>query len=356
MATRVSLQNITKSYGTNTVLAGVDLQLAAGELVALLGPSGCGKTTTLRILAGLEPQDEGRVYLDDQDVSRLGVRKRNVGIVFQSYSLFPHLSAAQNVMYGPKRHGSSRAEAGERAARLLELVGLGALRDSYPAQLSGGEQQRVALARALAIEPRVLLLDEPLSALDARVRNHLREELRRIQQEAATTALLVTHDQEEALTMADRVAVMRAGRIEQIGTPEQLYLHPHTPFISEFVGVVNRIPGTVRAATFHSTVTAGTALTAKIGNREPVPEGPGTALIRPEEIELVPADGNAPDGARAATVTGQILRGPVTSVLVRAADVPVRVDVATPRAGDFPTGTPVHWKLLRNKVVIAAPG
>ena len=210
--------------------------------MALLGPSGCGKTTALRIVAGFETADSGTVKVDGKDVSPVPAAKRDMGMVFQSYSLFPNMTALDNVGFGLRMRRLGSAERQRRAAELLEMVGLAAQAKQYPHQLSGGQQQRVALARALAIEPRVLLLDEPLSALDAKVRLQLREQIRSLQQRLGTTTLFVTHDQEEALSMADRVGVMSDGRLEQIATPDELYARPATAFVAEFVGTMNRIP------------------------------------------------------------------------------------------------------------------
>ncbi|MGO2745603.1 ABC transporter ATP-binding protein [Microbacterium sp.] len=241
--TRVQFQGVEKSYGANRVLHGVDLDIAPGEFVSLLGPSGCGKTTALRVLAGLEHADRGAVLLGGRDVSRVPTNKRDIGMVFQSYSLFPHLSVADNTAFGLRRRGASKARAGTRALDALALVGLEAFADRFPHQLSGGQQQRVALARALVTEPRVLLLDEPLSALDAKVRVQLRDEIRRLQLRLGITTVFVTHDQEEALAVSDRIAVMDAGRIDQIDTPEELYLRPATAHVASFVGLSSVVRG-----------------------------------------------------------------------------------------------------------------
>src|SRR4030088_3530506 len=243
----VRLENLRPSYAGVTALDGLSLTMAPGELVALLGPSGCGKTTALRLVAGLEQADSGRVVVGGEDVTGQPTNKRDVGMVFQAYSLFPHMTAWQNVAFGlqMRKVGTNRRR--ERAGEMLELVGLGGYADRFAHQLSGGQQQRVALARALAIQPKVLLLDEPLSALDAKVRARLRDEIRRVQLEVGTTTLFVTHDQEEALAIADRVGVMQSGRLEQLGPPTPVYSRPATPFVAALVGLTNRIPGTVKS-------------------------------------------------------------------------------------------------------------
>ncbi|MGY4857506.1 ABC transporter ATP-binding protein [Cryobacterium sp. AP23] len=276
----VEFAGVVKRFGNHLALTEFDLTLAAGELVALLGPSGSGKTTALRVLAGLENTDDGRILIDGDDVSWLPTSRRDMGMVFQSYSLFPHLSAGQNVEFGLRMRRVPAAERRTRAADALALVGLDAHYDRYAHQLSGGQQQRVALARALVTEPRVLLLDEPLSALDAKVRVGLREQIRRIQTELGITTLFVTHDQDEALAVADRVAVMRDGRIEQVGTPEELYTRPATPFIADFVGLSNRLPGMVRHgfAEVH-----GVTLPLLDPSQA---DGPVRIFVRPEDLTL----------------------------------------------------------------------
>ncbi|MCW2718143.1 ABC transporter ATP-binding protein [Pseudonocardia sp.] len=243
----VELRNLHRTFGATRALDGLSLSLAPGELVALLGPSGCGKTTALRALAGMETVDSGEILVDGRDISHVPTRRRDMGMVFQSYSLFPNLTARDNVAFGLRVRGHKGGDRNARAAELLDMVGLGDQATKYPHQMSGGQQQRVALARALAIEPRVLLLDEPLSALDAKVRLQLREQIRLLQTQLGTTTLFVTHDQEEALSMADRVGVMRGGRLEQIATPSELYDRPATAFVAEFVGTMNRLPGHVVA-------------------------------------------------------------------------------------------------------------
>jgi putative spermidine/putrescine transport system ATP-binding protein len=311
--TRVQFRGVTKDYGTTRVLHGIDLDIAPGEFVSLLGPSGCGKTTLLRILSGLEPSTGGTVLMGGNDVSRVPVNKRDIGMVFQAYSLFPHLRVSENTAFGLRRRGVAKAEAARRATDALELVGLGSLADRYPHQLSGGQQQRVALARALVTEPRVLLLDEPLSALDAKVRVQLRDEIRRIQLRLGMTTVFVTHDQEEALAVSDRIAVMDAGRIDQIGTPEELYLRPTSPAVAAFVGISSLVP---------ADATAGRARVwgQEVPLQGDVADGPVELFIRPENVRLVAGGEGVPASVQESTFLGSFRRTLVRTqdgVLVR---------------------------------------
>ena len=242
----IQIRHVSKQFGSFRALNDLSLDIETGELIALLGPSGCGKTTLLRIIAGLDTPDTGKVLVQGEDTSGLAVQKRNVGFVFQHYALFRHMTVFDNVAFGlrvrPRSERSPEKEIRGRVNRLLELVQIDWMSDRYPEQLSGGQRQRVALARALAVEPRILLLDEPFGALDAKVRKDLRRWLRRLHDELNVTSVFVTHDQEEALEVADRVVVMNHGRVEQIGTPEDVYDRPATPFVFEFLGHVNRLP------------------------------------------------------------------------------------------------------------------
>jgi putative spermidine/putrescine transport system ATP-binding protein len=239
MSTTLELQGIEKRYGGTRAVAGVDLSVAAGELVALLGPSGCGKTTTLRMVAGFVEPTAGRILMGGADITRTPPHRRNAGMVFQSYALFPHLSVADNIAFGLRRRGVPRAEIAERVARMVSLLQLGGLEQRLPRQLSGGQQQRVAVGRALVINPAVLLLDEPFSNLDALLRDSTRIEMRRLQTSLGVTTLFVTHDQAEAMAISDRIAVMHQGRIEQIGTPREIYERPATRFVAGFIGRAN---------------------------------------------------------------------------------------------------------------------
>ena len=274
----VELVDVVKDYGASRALTGVNLTMAPGEFIALLGPSGCGKTTVLRSLSGLEQITSGAIRIDGQDVANVPVNKRDIGMVFQSYSLFPHMTVAQNVAFGLEMRKVAAGDRTRRVEEALEMVGLGPLGGRYAHQLSGGQQQRVALARALVTRPRVLLLDEPLSALDAKVRVQLRDEIRRIQTELGITTLFVTHDQEEALAVADRVAVMSQGNIEQIGAPEELYRTPSSAFVADFVGLSNRVRGEIKNGVVH---VMGTQFEL-LGDAQP--DGPVEALIRPEDV------------------------------------------------------------------------
>jgi iron(III) transport system ATP-binding protein len=275
------IERLTKRFGAFHALKEISLEIRAGEFVCFLGPSGCGKTTLLRAIAGLDIQTSGRIFQADREISNLPASQRDFGIVFQSYALFPNLTVAANVGYGLVSHGVPRVEIATRVDELLRLVGLPDSGRKYPAQLSGGQQQRVAVARALALSPGLLLLDEPLSALDARVRAYLRIEIRRLHQRLGVTTIMVTHDQEEALTMADRIVVMNEGLIEQVGTPTEVYRNPASAFVADFVGTTNFLPGVVAGPA--RVRVGGIDLACDMGIRP----GPGhdvTLAIRPEDV------------------------------------------------------------------------
>jgi sulfate/thiosulfate transport system ATP-binding protein len=327
----IKVKEVVKRFDGFTALDGVSLQINSGELVALLGPSGSGKTTLLRIIAGLEFPTGGKIKMDGVDASTKHVGARNVGFVFQHYALFRHMTVFENVAFGlrvkPRRIRPSEAELRERVTRLLRLVQLEGFAHRYPSQLSGGQRQRVALARALAIEPRVLLLDEPFGALDAKVRKELRRWLRRLHEEMGLTSVFVTHDQEEALELADRVVVMSNGRIEQVGTPDEVYETPATPFVYEFLGNVNRMPCTVargRARVWHQEfgVETGPASTVELLGR-------GQAYIRPEDIDIVPR-GRGDEGTRAKVLHVSTL-GPIVRVELQVQGLSEPVEAELPR-------------------------
>jgi iron(III) transport system ATP-binding protein len=351
------VEGVRKSFGRFAALTGVSFAAQPGEFLCVLGPSGCGKTTLLRVVAGLEPQDAGTVSLGGRDVSRLPVARRNVGIVFQSYALFPNLTAAENVGYGLRNRVRDRAEVRRRVEELLLLVGLQDLGGKYPAQLSGGQQQRVALARAMALSPDLLLLDEPLSALDAQVRILLRAELRQLQRRLGVTTLMVTHDQEEALTMADRILVMDRGAIVQDGGPQEIYRKPATPFVAAFIGSMNFFPDAVKES---ADVYRTGALRLRVGNGGgALPAGTRvTMAIRPEDVLLERA-AHTEANTLAGRVHGLEFRGPLFRVTLQ---LPGHARGLTLLQADLPTETarrlalrhemdiPVHLPIDRIRV------
>ena len=285
------IERLTKKFGAFTALADISLEIHEGEFVCFLGPSGCGKTTLLRAIAGLDIQTSGRIEQAGRDISALPPSKRDFGIVFQSYALFPNLTAAANVAYGLENARATKVQVTARVCELLDMIGMGDQGDKYPAQLSGGQQQRIALARALATSPGLLLLDEPLSALDAKVRVYLRHEITQLQRRLGVTTVMVTHDQEEALTMADRIVVMNHGVIEQIGAPLDVYREPASPFVADFIGVMNFVTGTM--------VRDGVVRLGRVELRCEadgfVPGTPVTLAIRPEDIVVQDVHASGPN-------------------------------------------------------------
>jgi putative spermidine/putrescine transport system ATP-binding protein len=337
----LELERLERRFGNVTALNGIQIELGEGEFLSLLGPSGCGKTTALRLVAGFDRPDAGRIIVEGRDVTRVAPSKRNMGMVFQAYSLFPNMTAAGNVEFGLRIRGKQREDRRKRVLDLLDLVGLGPAADRYPHQLSGGMQQRVALARALAIEPRVLLLDEPLSALDAKVRVQLREEIRRIQLELGITTLYVTHDQEEALSISDHVAVMYGGVIEQMGTPAEMYTSPKTPFVAEFIGTMNRLEGRVVDSAAGVVEHAGRRLTVAAARGRSAGERV-LVLVRPELLEVRAAGNGAGD---ANTLAGEVIThtflGPITRVKLASDGLMMTADMPPARAAALPVGSHV---------------
>ena len=341
----VQLFDLAKHFGSVKALDGLSLDIAQGELVALLGPSGCGKTTALRSLAGLQELDRGKIIVDGKDVTFQNANKRGMGMVFQAYSLFPHMTAGENVEYGLRLHAhkTSAEKRKQRSTELLEIVGLSTHRNHYPHQLSGGQQQRIALARALAISPKVLLLDEPLSALDAKVRTQLREEIRRIQLELGTTTLFVTHDQEEALSIADRVGVMRNGQLEQIAAPAELYDRPGTAFVAEFVGLTNPILGKVSNGSIGILDGVVKTLPGSIAT------GAGIALVRPESIHVV-----ADNSGNAKVFSASFLGASCRLMITLSDGTRVTAQMPSSESTGLVTGASVSLSLLNMPVFVKA--
>ncbi len=319
------VEEVGKQFGTFVALQRVSLTVQTGEFVTFLGPSGCGKTTLLRGIAGLDPPTTGRILQQGRDITHLPPSERDFGIVFQSYALFPNLTVNANVAYGLRGAAWPKARVRERVAELLDIVGLADQRDKYPAQLSGGQQQRVALARALANEPGLLLLDEPLSALDAIVRQHLRQEIRSLQQRLGVTTIMVTHDQEEAMGVSDRIVVMSRGRIEQIGTPAEIYDRPASPFVASFIGHSTHFDAVIDSPA--GFVVAGGVRIAADAARPLLFGARVTCFVRPEHVSLHRAEA-APPGALPARVTGMEFLGPICRLSLEAGPLRLLAAVA----------------------------
>lgn len=346
----IALSQVRKDYGPTTVLDSVDLQLNPGELVCLLGPSGCGKTTALRCLAGLEDITSGRVLIDGRDVSNIPVNKRDIGMVFQSYSLFPHMTVQKNVEFGLKMRKFPASVRQQRVAESLELVGLSGFEDRFASQLSGGQQQRVALARALVTRPRALLLDEPLSALDAKVRVRLREQIRAIVTDLGITTVFVTHDQEEALAISDRVAVMNRGRIEQFDTPQEIYRNPASAFVADFVGISNKLPGRVEDE--RNVLVHGHRLPIAVRGMVKVGQDV-TAFVRPEHLRIFHAEEKS-EPALAGVVISSGFLGSLRRTVVRLVAQDSVIAVQHDPAEQFAPGEPVTISVQPVPVAVAA--
>jgi ABC-type Fe3+/spermidine/putrescine transport system ATPase subunit len=330
----VRLEHVSKSYGTTVAVDDIDIEVADGEFLTLLGPSGCGKTTTLRMIAGLVEPSGGRIFFDDQDVTWLAPRQRNIGFVFQTPALFPHLSVADNIGFGLSVKGQKKPAITARVEEMLTMVGLAGYAGRMPNQLSGGQQQRVALARVLATDPRVLLFDEPLSALDKNLRDTLKYSILDLQRRTGKTAIYVTHDQSEAFAISDRIVVMNSGRIEQIGTQTDIYLHPETRYVAEFIGANNGLRGTLTGRDGEGAgsrwLIDADGRTIRGSDRPGLAVGQAVvAYIRPENIEIVD-DGDAAAFANVieGTIDRVIFEGPVAQVRVDVGGREFRVDVS----------------------------
>jgi putative spermidine/putrescine transport system ATP-binding protein len=331
----LQLKQLRKTFGPAVAVDAFDLDVERGEFISFLGPSGCGKTTTLRMIAGFEMPTSGSIHIDGVDMTNVPASKRKLGMVFQSYALFPNMTVAENVGFGMKVAGSKREQIRARVAEMLELIQMGSFGQRYAHQLSGGQQQRVALARALAVQPRVLLLDEPLSALDAKIRDELRNEIRRIQRELGITTIYVTHDQGEALALSDRIVVMNAGKVEQIGPSFEIYNKPKTPFVAAFVGSMSTLKGTMRDVQHVRIGTDIVALAAPLTTKR---AGDAVTLtVRPETLSLTAAPGA---NALHAIVENVMLLGAIVRIQLRVeadnviADVLNHPGLVLPRIGD----------------------
>jgi putative spermidine/putrescine transport system ATP-binding protein len=350
-ASFLDIRRATKSFGSAVVLDGVDLGVGRGEFVSLLGPSGCGKTTLLRIISGLLRADQGDVRLDGEDIGGKPPHHRDVGVVFQNYALFPHLTVAENVAFGLKARGAPAGDINATVARYLSLVHMSDFADRSVRALSGGQQQRVAVARALAVKPKLLLLDEPFSALDRKLRETMQIELKRLLRELGTTAIFVTHDQDEALVMSDRIAVMHRGRIEQYAAPQEIYDRPATAFALSFVGLSTRLPGTVEVEIDADRVRVGTPFGPVTGMGRFTPGSPVVIGIRPERLRL----GGKGENAIKAVVRDVVFQGPRVQVHCDAPDgQPLLVDC--PAGGRYPAaGDPatITWAIADTLVLPA---
>jgi spermidine/putrescine transport system ATP-binding protein len=341
----VELAHVTKHFGEFVAVEDADFDIAQGEFFSMLGPSGCGKTTTLRMIAGFETPSSGAIRLEGQDVSRVPPHKRDVNTVFQHYGLFPHMNVSDNVAYGPRARKVPKAEVDRRVREVLDVVRLGDFAARRPSQLSGGQQQRVALARALVNYPKALLLDEPLGALDLKLRQSMQLELKRIQREVGITFIFVTHDQEEALTMSDRIAVMNAGQVEQIGTPREIYDHPESVFVAGFIGQANLWPVTITARRDDrcDVLVGGTTASSHCDRDDLVAGADAVLMVRPERVTVStepPAGGDV--ASVRATVVDLVFQGPVVRYELRLADGHAVIAHIPARRDDLPIpGDPV---------------
>ncbi len=355
---RVLLSKVVKKFGDFTALKSLDLEVKEGEFLTLLGPSGCGKTTTLRLIAGFQTPTSGTILLGDEDVTRVAPQHREIGMVFQDYALFPHLSIGDNIGFGLQERGYPKEQVRQRVGELLDLIQLPEVYDRYPSEVSGGQQQRIAVARAVAYPPRVLLMDEPLGALDLKLRETMQTELRRIQQELGITTVYVTHDQTEAMNMSDTIVVMNLGEIEQMGNAEEIYNHPKTSYVANFVGQVNTLPGRI-----HGSHGDAVSVNTAIGNfrcvpREDVGEGAEVMIaIRPELIKIVPGSETTPGGDLNhvnGTVVSRNFAGNLVSIVITMADGSTMLVEDRPREINIQSGDAVtlSWRVEESTLLI----
>lgn len=348
----IAIENVSKTFGTFKALENISVDIKSGELIALLGPSGSGKTSLLRIIAGLEGLDEGAILFDGQNITGITPKERNVGFVFQHYALFRHMTVFDNVAYGlkvrPRKTRPSKQDIKEKVDELLRLVKLENFADRYPSQLSGGQRQRVALARALAVEPKVLLLDEPFGALDAKVRKELRRWLRKLHDEYHITSIFVTHDQEEALDVADRIIVMNSGRIEQVGTPEEVYDHPISPFVYDFLGNVNLFKGRLQNGQL-----THAGFTIDLGEHDTITHEEAVGYVRPHDVVI---EKQPTEGTVAATITHVHLVGPTVQIELKQVSGDEYLEAALPKEQykllDIQRGDTVYIRPKQLKVFV----
>ena len=312
----VKIKNVVKRFGDFTALHELDLEIQEGEFLSLLGPSGCGKTTTLRLIAGFIQPTRGSIFLGDEDVTRVAPQHREIGMVFQDYALFPHMTIAENIGFGLRERGYPKAQIASRVGDLLELIRLTEVGERYPAEVSGGQQQRIAVARAVAYPPKVLLMDEPLGALDLKLRETMQIELRRIQQELKITTVYVTHDQTEAMNMSDRIVVMNTGRIEQIGSAEGIYNNPKTRFVADFVGQINLFEGEVSGEQEGDYLVETLGVSIRVPKTEQSASGSVSIAVRPEHLELVNGESNQDLNVIDGVLSGRTFAGNLTRLFV----------------------------------------
>ena len=352
----VNLSKVVKRFGDFTALHELDLDIKEGEFLTLLGPSGCGKTTTLRLIAGFIQPTQGTIMLGEEDVTQVAPQHREIGMVFQDYALFPHMTIAENIGFGLKERKYPKADIAARVGELLDLIHLPEVGDRYPAEVSGGQQQRIAVARAVAYPPKVLLMDEPLGALDLKLRETMQVELRRIQQELKITTVYVTHDQTEAMNMSDRIVVMNTGRIEQIGSAEGIYNSPETRFVADFVGQINLLDGEVTGTDGDHILVRTADTDIRVIQKNGAPIGPTCVGVRPEQLQLVSSDSAPPDfNVLQGKLVGRTFAGNLTRLFIEIGlDKPVVIeckpqDAPTEIGIDLSIGWPIEQSTLLNK-------